>query len=79
MITERSETFEREMNAVHLLFSPRFFFVSLYNIYIYTHIYTHACCNLSSPSPLSAVSTQTEGEDKIQVLLMVQGRRYVHL
>lgn len=33
------------------------------------------CC----PLPPPAVSSHTEGEDKIQVLLMVEGRRYVCL
>lgn len=32
--------------------------------------------NLAVPLPPPAVSTHTEGEEKIQVLLMVEGRRY---
>lgn len=46
--------------------------------WMYTVVQLHSL-QLLAPSPPSAVSTHTEGEDKIQVLLMVEGGRYVGL
>lgn len=47
-------------------------------LHLHSTAFTTTCCPLPPPPP-PAVSTHTEGEDKIQVLLMVEGRRYVSL
>lgn len=64
LLCQRSDTFLLQVtNAVNIKFAG---------------LRSERTVNLS-PSPPPAVSTHTEGEDKIQVLLMVEGRRYVGL